>query len=168
MLSLSRARRPAGVVAGTLAVALLSGCGAGFDATTRQPYAPSDGILANAGDIRLMNMLVVSAENSRQGLVVGTLANRGKTDDRLVAIESPSGTVDLGSGIDLPGEGAVPLSAAAGQQVLISALSKQPGQTVELRFVFEENKPADITTVIVPPDGPYATITPSPVATLSP
>jgi hypothetical protein len=167
--SLSRIRRPGAVVVATLAVAALSGCGAGFDATSREPYAPSDGILANAGDMRLINMLVVSGENSREGVVVGTLANRGKSDDRLVAIETPAGTVDLGGGIDLPAEKAVPLSAAAdGRQVLISTLSAQPGQALELRFVFEENEPAVLTTVVVPPTGPYETITPSPVTTLSP
>jgi hypothetical protein len=119
--------------------------------------------------MRLINILVVSGENSREGVVVGTLANRGKSDDRLVAIETQAGTVDLGGGIDLPAEKAVPLSAAAdGRQVLISTLSAQPGQAIELRFVFEENEPAVLTTVVVPPTGPYETITPSPVTTLSP
>ena len=39
-----------------------TGCAAGFDATSIKPYAPSDGILANSGDLRVLNTLVVVDE----------------------------------------------------------------------------------------------------------
>ena len=38
-----------------------TGCAAGLNAQTLKPYAPADGVMANSGDIRILNALVVVA-----------------------------------------------------------------------------------------------------------
>ena len=43
------------------------GCSAGFDATSTKPYAPSDGVIASSGDMRVLNALVVAAEGGDEG-----------------------------------------------------------------------------------------------------
>ena len=74
--TVSRRTFAASTAAAALALAgLLSGCGAGFDATSIKPYAPSDGIMADTGDLRILNMLVVASASFSSGVVVATIAN---------------------------------------------------------------------------------------------
>lgn len=166
MLPFSRSRR-AGVLAASVAsLGLLSGCSAGYDSTSRAPYAPGDGVIANSGSVRLLNVLIVAAEGADRGVVIGSVANRGDQDDRLVAIESPHGTVELGGGYDLAAKDMVPLSTGEdGGQVVISGLDREPGRAVPLRFVFESAEPVTVRTVIVPPNEYYEELTPSGDAT---
>ena len=45
-----------------------------------EPYAPSDGLQAELGDLLVRNMLVVSEGDGAPGLLVGALVNRGDDD----------------------------------------------------------------------------------------
>ena len=67
------------------ALLLLSGCGAGPDAQTRLSSQLTDGIEANIGDLRLVNVLLV-AQPDGSAVLVGTVVNNGKTSDRISAI----------------------------------------------------------------------------------
>ena len=158
-----RARaRLAAVIAGVAAAALLAGCSAGFDATSTAPYAPSDGILANSGDLRVQNALVVASDAVSSGVVSMTIANRGERDDRLTGLTSPDGTVDLtGDGI-LPAGTAVQFGSDTDPSATISELTALPGETITLRLTFARSEPLQIDTVVVPADGYYASITPGP------
>lgn len=166
MLPLSRSRGASVLAASVAALGLLSGCAAGYDSTSRAPYAPGDGVIADSGSIRLLNVLVVAAEGADRGVVIGSVANRGDQDDRLVAIESQNGTVDLGGGYDLGARSVVALSTGEdAEQVVITGLDRAPGQAVPLRFVFESAAPVTVRTVVVQPDAYYEMLTPSAEAT---
>ncbi len=110
--SLSRRTFSAATAAAALALTgLLSGCGAGFEATSTKPYSPSDGIMADTGDLRILNTLVVAGASFSSGVVVATIANDGTEADELTEMTSPDGKVDLtGDGTIEPGA-AVQLSA---------------------------------------------------------
>ncbi|HET9945398.1 MAG TPA: hypothetical protein VFR56_07065, partial [Actinomycetes bacterium] len=56
-----RRLRPLAALAAALTVTVLAGCSSGFGATSTKDYAPSDGIVAGDGDIRVLNALVVAA-----------------------------------------------------------------------------------------------------------
>ena len=158
-----RARaRLAAVIAGVAAAALLAGCSAGFDATSTQPYAPSDGILANSGDLRVQNALVVASDTLSSGVVIMTIANRGTGDDRLTGLTSPDGTVDLTGDGAIPAGTAVRLGSDTDPSATISELTALPGETIRLRLTFARSEPLQIDTVVVPADGYYASITPGP------
>ena len=59
--------------------------------------------MANSGDIRILNALVVVADDSSgTGVVSLTIVNRGNRDDSLTDLTSPDGTVDLTGTRDLP------------------------------------------------------------------
>ena len=45
----------------------------------------------------------------------------------------------------------------------ISDLTKQPGATITLRFVFARTNPITLETVILPATGAYTSLTPGPV-----
>jgi hypothetical protein len=158
----TRRLRRAPVAAAVAAVAaVLTGCSAGFDATSIQPYAPSDGVLANTGEIRLLNVLVVAPEGSDTGVVSMTVVNRGQRPDRLTEVTSPHGTVELTGDTSLPPGQALQVGQDGDVSAVISDLTREAGQVVTLRFAFSRTEPVTVDTVIVPASGDYAELTPS-------
>jgi hypothetical protein len=145
-----------------LSAALLTGCASGFDATSIKPYAPSDGILANTGDLRIQNILVVST--GANGVVSGSIANRGTSGDALTDMTSPDGTVDLTGNGRIGPKSAIRLGADTETSATISGLTKLPGETITLKLTFRRADPVTIHTVVVPASGDYASITPAPTA----
>jgi len=149
-------------LAALTALVLVGGCSAGYDAQTIKPYAPSDGVLANSGSLRVLNALVISQDGSGRGLLSMTIVNRGRRDDRLTDITSPVGRVDLTGNRDLPAGGAVGLGAGTDPAATIEALARVPGQAVTLHLTFARAEPLTVRTVVVSPTGPYASLTPGP------
>lgn len=163
-----RLRRVPAVAAAAVAAALLTGCSAGFDATSIQPYAPADGVLANSGDIRVLNALVVADADGDTGVVSMTLVNRGTRDDRLTEITSPDGSVALTGDTTLPAGGAVRLGSDTDVTAVVEGLAKQAGENIRLRLSFSRTPPVTINTVVVAATGDYAEITPSATPTPTP
>ena len=161
MLSSRRLPTLTALAAAVTASAVLGGCSAGFDATSAQPYAPSDGIIASSGDLRVLNALVVAAEGADDGLVSMTVVNRGQQDDRITGITSPHGSVTLVGDDELPAGGAVTFGAEDTTATL-SGLEKDPGQGIELKVSFARAEPVTLRTVVVPATDDYASLTPSP------
>ena len=162
---MERTRRIRALTAATavLSAALLAGCASGFDATSIKPYAPSDGILADSGDLRVLNILVVST--GANGVVIGSIANRGTSKDALTGLTSPDGTVDLTGTGKVGAKNAIRLGADTATSATISSLTKLPGETITLKLTFQRADPVTIRTVVVPASGDYASITPAPTAT---
>ncbi|MBO3088709.1 hypothetical protein [Cellulomonas dongxiuzhuiae] len=73
----------AGLVAA--AALTLTGCSATNPITTTWDYAASDGAGASVGEVRVLNMVVVSAEEGAPGVLTGALAN-GSSDDEDVTL----------------------------------------------------------------------------------
>ena len=164
--TLSRRTFSASTAAAVLTLAgLLAGCGAGFDATSVKAYAPSDGIMADSGHLRILNTLVVASASFSSGVVVATIVNDGRKADELTSITSPDGKVDLtGDGTIAPGA-AVQLGAGTELSATISSLTSLPGETITLHLRFTRADPVTIHTVVVPASGPYASITAAPTPT---
>ena len=161
--TLSRRTFSASTAAAVLTLAgLLSGCGAGFDATSVKAYAPSDGIMADSGHLRILNTLVVASDSFSSGVVVATIVNDGSKADELTSITSPDGKVDLtGDGTIAPGA-AVQLGAGTELSATLSSLTSLPGETITLHLRFARADPVTIHTVVVPASGAYASITAAP------
>lgn len=160
----TRRARALAVLAVLAAVPLVTGCGAGFGATTIQAYAPSDGVLVVTGDLKLQNVLVVADAAGTTGVVSAAIANIGTKDDRLVGITSPNGQVDLTGGGDLPAGSSLSLGAGSATSATISGLTKLAGEAITLRFTFRRADPVTVRTVVVRAAGEYASITPAPTA----
>lgn len=163
-LRVNNARRLPAVAGALVAGVLLSGCAAGFDATSIKPYAPADGVNGESGDVRALNVLVVAAPSASSGVVVMTIANDGTRDDRLTGIETPSGTVTLSGPGELPAGGTTQFSNDTENTAVVSNLTKLAGEAITLRLRFERAEPLRIRTVVMPATGAYEGITPSPTA----
>lgn len=158
----TRRTRVLAATAAALATAVLAGCSAGFNATAIKPYAPSDGVLANTGDLRVLNLLVVSTGPS--GVVSTTIVNRGDHPDELTDVTSPDGTVDFtGDGTIAP-KSAIRLGADTTAAATISGLTKLPGEVITVTLTFRRADPLTVRTVVVAASGAYASITPAPTA----
>lgn len=154
-------RRSLAVATVVLCPLMLTGCADRVpDAQLARSY--SDGVMADAGDLRVVHALVVAGEDADAGVVSMTIANRGDRSDRLMSIESDAGTVELPAPQDLPPQEAVALGAGEGPTPTIRGLTKEPGELIDLVLRFENAEPVELRTVVVPTEGEYATISPSP------
>lgn len=158
----------AGAVVVLGALSALSGCAAGFGAASSRPYAPSDGVQAESGDLKVLNALVVASGAGTTGLVSTTIANTGDRDDRLTGLTSPDGTVELTGSPDLPAGAAVLLGAGTDLTATVSGLSRRAGETVTLEISFSRAEPVTLHTVVVAATGIYAELTPPPSTSPSP
>ena len=143
---------------------LVAGCSAGYNAQSIKPYAPAEGVVADRGDIRILDALVVSVAGSNRGVLSMTVVNRGSQDDQITAITSTRGRIDLTGGTDLPAGGSVVFGADTDPSATIEALSREPGQTIEIVVRFARTLPITLRTVVVAPTGQYASVTPGPQA----
>jgi hypothetical protein len=143
------------------ALVLATGCAAGLHAQTLEPYSPADGVVANSGDIRVLNALVV-ADGTGGGVISLTIVNRGNRDNSLTDITSPDGTVDLTGTRDLPAGHAVRFGAATEPSATIADLTEKAGQTITLTLTFARVEPITLDTVVLPAKGAYADLTPGP------
>lgn len=155
-------RRSLAVATVVLCPLLLTGCFVDRVPDAQQARSYSDGVMADAGDLRVVHALVVAGEDADAGVVSMTIANRGHESDRLVSIESDAGTVELPAPQDLPPQEAVALGAGEGPTPTIRGLTKKPGEQISLVLRFEKAEPVRLRTVVVPTEGEYATISPSP------
>jgi hypothetical protein len=172
-------RAAAGALLATALLPGLAGCGAGFDAQTRQVYSPSDGVRAESGELTLLNVLVVAppdeaeatggataspaSEDPATGVLSMTVANRGSAPDRIVELEARdvSGTQFEGPREVAPGEVLRIGSGEKSATVVLEGLKARPGGSVALRVVFERAGTVEVQAPVLGAAGAYASLTPS-------
>ena len=158
-----RTQRAATFCAGLAVAALaLAGCSATNPMTTQDEYSASDGVFAQIGDVRGLNLLILAGAEGEPGSLQGGLAN-DSTGDRLVtlAVGDEETTVSVG-----PKE-TVLLGLGRGEdegyaEVQFPSVEVPPGATQEMTI----STPEDGSIVVAVPvlDGTlpeYATAIPS-------
>jgi copper(I)-binding protein len=132
-----RARGALVVVAAIAITALLSGCAAGLDSTTTQPYDPTNGAQVTVGDINVENLLVVTGIDG--GELYGGIVNGGAADDELTAVTvETSPPITLPQPIVLPADTNVALGPPGPNRIFIHDLGAQPGQLVHVTLTFRD------------------------------
>jgi hypothetical protein len=95
------------------AVVTLAGCSGGSPLTALKPYAASDGLHASVGDIRGLNLLVLTRGAGERAALTGTLDNIGDASATVritVAGEAFDVVVPAGESVTLAlSEGDVPI-----------------------------------------------------------
>ena len=140
---------------------LATGCASGFDATARESYAPGDGIQAGSGDLRVVSALVVSPEDSDDGVILMGVVNNGEQDEEIVSVESDEGEVDYTGSRTIPAGETVLFGAGSDPSATVRNLSAEPGEALTVKISFAEAEPISLHTVVVPATGDYASITPA-------
>jgi hypothetical protein len=151
-----------------LVTVLATGCGSGFDATARQSYAPGDGIQAGTGDLRVVAALVVSPEDSDDGVIMMAVVNNGEQDEEITSVDANKGEVEYTGSHTIPAGETVIFGAESDPSATVRNLSAEPGETITLKISFAEAEPIVLRTVVVPATGDYASITPAAEPTPTP
>jgi copper(I)-binding protein len=131
-------RRVASVAFAALFVgATASGCAAGFNATTNQPYAPSNGSVTTIGDLRVTNVVIVQSTDGGLSELYASFINNGTSPDALVAVSLAGlGTVALPDGpITIPANTKVDLGPD-GTRLFIDNLKLIAGDVTTVTFRF--------------------------------
>jgi hypothetical protein len=158
--------RTTAVVAAVSAGLLLGGCSFTSRDLTLEPYAPSDGLQADLGDVLVRNVLVVSEGDGAPGLVSATIANRGD-DDASVLLEVAGASEEL----DVPANGTLVIGVEGGTSgssqdgpetvsVVVDSVEPLAGGTLEVTVTDPASSSAVLEVPVVRPAGPYAELTP--------
>lgn len=169
--SAGRGRRslPATVCLYAVAVLLLTGCGRGIDVNsqTQLQYTPADGVQADAGELSLRGVVVVSSGEGSARVLAG-IRNNGASADRLIRLDVAGVPVKLpAEGVQLPADGfaslgleGAPAAVADGTPEVVA-----PGRFVPVTFVFAAAPRVSVDALVQSPVGIYATLAPTPAPT---
>ncbi|WP_449386320.1 hypothetical protein [Cellulomonas soli] len=118
-----RARTIAAALAlGVLAAPVLSACSATNPLQTAEDYSAADGVGTTLGDVRAVNLLVVTAAEGEPGVLIGSLANDGDSATPVtLTVEGTETTVKV------PADGVVTFGGADGQTFEIDSVQAAPG-----------------------------------------
>ncbi|MEE1622028.1 hypothetical protein ACQ3I4_11870 [Zafaria sp. Z1313] len=120
-----RGRRTAAALALGLMAVGVTGCGAINAQATAESYAPSDGIVFNAGDLKIRNLMLVTNTADEEARVLGSLVNTTDQDQTLV-LEVAGSSVT----IDIPAQSTKKLEDDVNKTILPSA-GAEPGAHVD-------------------------------------
>lgn len=118
----------------------LTGCGAGFNASTRNISQVTDGaessVIGDGNNLRVVNMLVI-AVGGGTGVLVGTIVNAADTEDTLLGV-AINGTV-----LTYTGENKLPKNTPiifegdrANAKAVINGFGAKPGTNVSITMFF--------------------------------
>jgi hypothetical protein len=145
--SISRSARL--IATAAISLTALTGCAAGFDAQTVQPYQPAEGTNAQAGSLAVRN-LTVMADHEGKGKLFGAIVNTGSSEDRLTKVDAApdaEGIKVTGGSYVLPAGRALTLPPASGRVVTVTGA--EPGALVKLELTFDEAAPLTVTVPVI-------------------
>lgn len=109
----------------------LAGCSATNPIQTDKGYAPSDGVRAQLGDIRVENLLAVTSAAGAAGALSGALVNSGAADVPV--------TLTVGSSsqrVTVPAHGSVLMGtgSSTGRNIPLPTVSAAPGALLDVQI----------------------------------
>ncbi|WP_157574751.1 hypothetical protein [Jiangella muralis] len=141
-------------------VLMLGAAGCSIQEQTQRWYSADNGINAEAGDIGLRNVQVVS-DGDGTATVIATLTNRGDNDDELAEVLIGDVPAELADGpLDLPVRGVADLGPDA-DRVDGFDVDTVPGYTVSVEFRFENAPRTTVQALVRPAEGAYAEALPA-------
>lgn len=152
----------------TLAIATLfalTGCGAGPDAQTRLSSQLTDGIEANIGDLRMVNVLLV-AQPDGSAVLVGTVVNNGTKNDRIGAITANSVDATLtpfAPALNIGGK-AVFSGDSANAIAVFPGLNAKIGDRVTVEFAFSGSGKLKVDVLVREKSAEFASVSGAPLA----
>jgi len=153
--------RPLLAAAGVLALVALGACSTQSPLQTTVPYQPADGVAASNGAVQARDLLVVSSRKDGPGLLSGSVINTGSepvTVSFLTRADSEAGT-GKGTSVQLKGREQKRLEA-----VQLDKVPDAPGALTAI-IISTGAGQSLVNVPVLLPQGPYATLTPTTVAT---
>lgn len=107
------------------AAALLTATGCGYVSpqATADDYAPSDGIQADLGDVKLRNFMIIAEDENSEGRLIGTVRNTG-SEDATLSVDADGATAE----VEVPANDSVVLEKS--EPVTLDEAGAMPGLMV--------------------------------------
>ncbi|HEY9375964.1 MAG TPA: hypothetical protein VIQ02_02575 [Jiangellaceae bacterium] len=148
-------RRPLAALVTIVGLTLAAtGC-AGVRSQTQEWYEPADGVSTEAGDIGVRNALVVADEDGAVATVLATFANTGEEDELVeVHVGDRIATPTTGP-VEIPEGGYARIGPDDDARIDVFGADVQPGEFVDVEFVFQEAPRAEVQALVQRAEGDY-------------
>jgi hypothetical protein len=123
-------------------------------AQTQEWYEPADGVSTEAGDIAIRNVVLVAEEDGPVATVLATFANTGAEDEFVeLRVGDRIATPTTGP-VEIPENGYARLGPD-NVRVDVFGADVQPGEFVDVEFVFRDAPRAEVEALVQRPEGEY-------------
>ena len=135
---------------------VVTGCGAGQNAVTRNFKQVTDGVEAQSGEIRLRNLLIVKTATN-DAVLVGTLVSWSDQSDAITGISINNTPATLSApGFELVKNKPVIFAGdSANADAYIPGLSKVAGERIPVTFTFATAAPITVDALVLNSEGFY-------------
>ena len=135
---------------------VVTSCGSGQNAVTRNFKQVTDGVEAQSDEIRLRNVKVIKSSTG-EGILIGTLVNWSDKTDAItsVSINNLPAIYTAKTSELLRNKPITFVGQVANADAFIENLDKTPGYRVPVTFTFANAAPVTLDTLVVNGDGIY-------------
>jgi hypothetical protein len=135
---------------------VITGCGSGQNAVTRNFKQVTDGVEAQSAEIRLRNVLIVKTATN-DAVLVGTLVSWSDEPDAItgISINNTPATLSAGSFELVKNKPVIFVGDSANADAYIPGLSKVAGERIPVTFTFATAAPVTVDALILNSEGFY-------------
>ena len=135
---------------------VVTGCGAGQNAATRNFKQVTDGVEAQSAEIRLRNVLIVKTATN-DAVLVGTLVSWSDEPDAItgISINNIPATLSAGSFELVKNKPVIFVGDSANADAYIPGLSKVAGERIPVTFNFATAAPITLDALVLNSEGFY-------------
>ena len=135
---------------------VVTGCGSGQNAVTRNFKQVTDGVEAQSAEIRLRNVLIVKTATN-DAVLVGTLVSWSDEPDAItgISINNIPATLSAGSFDLVKNKPVIFVGDSANADAYIPGLSKVAGERIPVTFTFATAAPVTVDALVLNSEGFY-------------
>ena len=135
---------------------VVTGCGSGQNAVTRNFKQVTDGVEAQSAEIRLRNVLIVKTATN-DAVLVGTLVSWSDEPDAItgISINNIPATLSAGSFDLVKNKPVIFVGDSANADAYIPGLNKVAGERIPVTFNFATAAPVTVDALVLNSEGFY-------------
>ena len=135
---------------------VVTGCGSGQNAVTRNFKQVTDGVEAQSAEIRLRNVLIVKTDTN-DAVLVGTLVSWSDEPDAItgISINNIPATLSAGRFDLVKNKPVIFIGDSANADAYIPGLSKVAGERIPVTFTFATAAPVTVDALVLNSEGFY-------------
>ena len=135
---------------------LVTSCGSGQNAVTRNFKQVTDGVEAQSAEIRLRNVLIVKTD-ANDAVLVGTLVSWSDEPDAItgISINNIPATLSAGSFDLVKNKPVIFVGDSTNADAYIAGLNKVAGERIPVTFSFATASPVTVDALVLNSEGFY-------------
>ena len=135
---------------------LVTSCGSGQNAVTRNFKQVTDGVEAQSAEIRLRNVLIVKTDTN-DAVLVGTLVSWSDEPDAItgISINNIPATLSAGSFALVKNKPVIFVGDSTNADAYIAGLNKVAGERIPVTFSFATAAPVTVDALVLNSEGFY-------------